>query len=133
LIENVLSQQELRELPYYNDALIIRQILSALNHQFPKWACQDISYCNQRLLNLQTIAGAFCPTDEWHAWNYDPERKLYFDSTFDQFDLTSDQLTAMHVQNKYLLEFSRRTKMQTAFKSDYFCEVQTRFHLAKKA
>lgn len=82
--------QEMLTLPYLPRLQEIRSVLEMVlgSRGFPKDFCIDAAKIVSKELDLDLVRGYKVHEDqseEAHAWNYDSERRLYVDLTYDQF------------------------------------------------
>ena len=87
-MENAIS---IEQLPYAKELNLILNYLKLVFPDFPHKQCQDSTRLVAKVLGLREMAGIFdeMPYDgqaNWHAWNYDPKRKLFIDLTARQFN-----------------------------------------------
>ena len=101
-------------LPYSKDLIFIREELEKRVEDFPFLKCQVATRVLHHALGFEEIGGFFempdCMEDDWHAWGYDPSRKLYIDLAMDQYKGIALPIHVLPIDNKYLLKDDYRTK-----------------------
>jgi len=134
------------EVPYLEQIKRIRTILEHTLSYFPSDRCDYSARVVKTLVpGLKEVAGEYRPWQRWHAWNYDPQRELYIDLSFDQFapmpeevqdletvsdTVTIDNFLGLHVQGvtifpkdtALLKKMSSRTHNQRSRDDDNFID-----------
>jgi len=81
------------EVPYLEQIRRIRTVLEHTLSYFPSDRCDYSARVVKTLVpDLKEVAGEYRPWQRWHAWNYDRERGLYVDLSFDQFAPIPDEV-----------------------------------------
>ncbi|MEI6849839.1 MAG: hypothetical protein WCK29_02260 [archaeon] len=122
-MENLIK---LEQLPYARDLNLILNYLKLVFPDFPERNCQDAARITSRVTKLRELAGYFSEIpgqsrEEWHAWNYDPERKIIVDLTGKQLaeDLPEIFITSKH-DPRYRLTLSNTREARSEY--GWFCE-----------
>ncbi len=90
------------EVPYYEELVNIRSFLEKNLENFPTLRCQHTARFLKKELGLKEVAGYYIPLQDYHAWSYDSELKLYIDLTMDQFSQTHNKIIILPVENIWL-------------------------------
>lgn len=113
------------ELPYWQKLEEIRLEFESKSLSFPRNKCQLVTRAVSLDTKLRQVAGLYVPERSWHAWNYDPQRRLYIDLSMDQFEEVEEKIVIISCERRDVLQ--RRiwdTCLQRAeplpYRYDYF-------------
>ncbi|MBU0761308.1 MAG: hypothetical protein KJ600_03800 [Nanoarchaeota archaeon] len=98
-------------LPFYCGRLVaIRQIAAAVFEEFPKGKCCHVARAVFEVTGLLEVAGKSF-TGAHHAWNIDPNKKIYADLGMGQFGDYPD-IALLPLTTRLLIEDPIATRVQ---------------------
>lgn len=114
------------DVPYMRELKKIRDVLEDKLLFYPSSDCQVATRVIHELVGLEEKAGRYVSDshlgNRWHAWNYDPELKLYIDLSQDQFPDCADPICILPEDTPLLEEIADRTQDQKEYADDEFEE-----------
>ncbi|MDP7323492.1 MAG: hypothetical protein QF632_01890 [Candidatus Woesearchaeota archaeon] len=133
--ELFLSKKEMEALPYFS---ILKEIRATLENElidYPACQCTAATRSNKLIIGLVELAGDYTydmipiindiyrpdcsrKLTNWHAWNYDPQRRLFIDTNQDQFGEGIPSIVIMRCPSLMLVPNKDATLLQLSWDID---------------
>jgi len=98
---------------------VIREELEAQIDGFPINACHVTTRIVSKLTGFEEVGGVYLPSKLFHAWNYDPVKKVYVDLSMDQFRDCTDRIVVLSMNNYLLKKTDSGTKLQRKMSDNF--------------